>query len=63
MQRAILMLALTTALGLPVLAATQQRTARVAKAQVVRLADSEKTTAQWAAMRPNWEALRPGKTH
>lgn len=62
MQRAIFMLVLTAALSLPALAASQQRTARVAQGQVVKLADSQKSVAEWARLRPHWDQLRPGKT-
>jgi len=37
--------------------------ARVAGGQVVSKAQSEKSSAQWAARRPGYKRLNPGKTH
>ena len=42
-------------------AAGAARQARVAGGQVVTLADSAKTAAQWAERRPNYQALKPRK--
>jgi len=37
-------------------------TARVAGGQIVNKAQSAKTAAQWAQLRPDYRALRPGLT-